>query len=269
MEILIVVLVVGAALWFFLKRNTRNGADTVQAFVFLRAIKRGASVHDANREASYDVADGPTETIREAIEYVQSAYGGSQLALIKDAKRAGLSPGDKGNGHAELTKRSGTTLRPDHAGKASIPQLSPEMIETGKETIHWCRQEISGYVGRPVETMPDYGLDHDINVGSYICGFLQGQLIENGHLKRWASGDTDLEYLGYYTLAASCLPAVLGQDRALKMVDYLPQIGPGTSTKNIELLDIVGGNAGMAHASGRAKDANVHLRYYFENNIAA
>jgi hypothetical protein len=117
--------------------------------------------------------------------------------------------------------------------------------------------------------LPDYGLDHDINVGSYICGFLQGQLVENGHLKRWAAGNDDLEHIGYYTLAVSCLPALLGKERAMKLVDYLPQIGPGAMTENIRLLDTVGGNAGMDHAAGRTKNPNLHLSYYLEHNITA
>jgi hypothetical protein len=85
-----VVLVLGGGAWFFFKRNTKRGANTVRAFVYMSERSRGASVEDANKAANYDVANGPVEIVRQAMDCVRVAYGGSQLALIAEAKQAGF-----------------------------------------------------------------------------------------------------------------------------------------------------------------------------------
>ena len=90
MEFFVVLIVLGAAAYFFIRGNTRRGANTVRAFVYMRAIKCGASVEGANEQAQLDVANAPTETIQDAMAFVRLKYGGKQLPLIEDAKQAGL-----------------------------------------------------------------------------------------------------------------------------------------------------------------------------------
>ena len=43
MEALAILLLIGLAVYFFFKDNTRRGANTVRSYLYLRAIRRGAS----------------------------------------------------------------------------------------------------------------------------------------------------------------------------------------------------------------------------------
>lgn len=72
------------------KGNTKRGAETVRAHVFLGGLLAGASVEDANRVAEYDVVNGPTEVIQSAIAHLNAEYGGKQRAMISDAYGKGM-----------------------------------------------------------------------------------------------------------------------------------------------------------------------------------
>lgn len=92
MEFLLVLLLLAGAAYSFFKSNTRRGAETVRAYVFLSGLRTGASVEEANFLASFDVANGPTHVIRDAIEHVRYAYGGKQRPMIAEAYRSGMHP---------------------------------------------------------------------------------------------------------------------------------------------------------------------------------
>jgi hypothetical protein len=67
-----------------------RGINTVRAYLYLRAIRAGASVVEANELAQGDVLNGEPQTIRDAKLCVQTLYGGKQLPLIAEATREGL-----------------------------------------------------------------------------------------------------------------------------------------------------------------------------------
>lgn len=89
-ELLIILVVLGVGIFFFLKGNTQRGVNTVRAYVFLNALKAGTTTEEANKRASYDVANGPTQTMRAALNYARQHYSG-QIDMINDAKRQGLA----------------------------------------------------------------------------------------------------------------------------------------------------------------------------------
>jgi hypothetical protein len=89
MEAVAVVILIGLAVYFFLKHITRRGTDTVRAYLYLRAINAGVSVREANQMAQVDLVTN-SHYIPEAKEYVRIAYGGKQLPMIADARRLGL-----------------------------------------------------------------------------------------------------------------------------------------------------------------------------------
>src|SRR5690606_331171 len=92
MELLVLIGLLGWGLVSFLKGNTKRGAETVRAHVFLGGLAAGASVEEANHVAAYKVADGPTEVIASAMAHLKAEYGGSQRGMIADAYGKGMKP---------------------------------------------------------------------------------------------------------------------------------------------------------------------------------
>lgn len=91
MEFWLLLGLAGWAGYSFLKANTKRGAETVRAHVFLGGIMAGASVEEAEMTSRFDVASEPTEVIHSAIAHVNGAYGGKQTAMISDACSKGMS----------------------------------------------------------------------------------------------------------------------------------------------------------------------------------
>jgi hypothetical protein len=92
MEVLIVLIVLGAAVFYFLKGNARRGAETVRASIFLTGLESGHTVAEANLVANMDVEHLPTSTIHDAVNHVRLFYGGKQLPMIAEAYRKGMTP---------------------------------------------------------------------------------------------------------------------------------------------------------------------------------
>lgn len=91
MGTLLLIVLIGAAAYFVLRQATKRGTNTVRAYMFLRAMSEGASVQEANQIARIDLTSSSHHTfVREAQEYVRTAYGGKQLPMIADAMRRGL-----------------------------------------------------------------------------------------------------------------------------------------------------------------------------------
>lgn len=91
MTAFVILILVCVAAYVFLQRNTARGINTVRAYLYLRAINAGETTDEANRIAhAADIVNGSAQTIRDAMGFVQSVYGGSQLTMITDAKRRGL-----------------------------------------------------------------------------------------------------------------------------------------------------------------------------------
>ena len=92
MELLITLGVVAWGAYAFLKANTKRGAETVRAHIFLGGILAGASAQEANDAASIDVVALPTEVLHSAIAHLKGQYGGKQVSMISDAYRYGMRP---------------------------------------------------------------------------------------------------------------------------------------------------------------------------------
>jgi hypothetical protein len=150
----------------------------------------------------------------------------------------------------------------------SVPPFPDDVMEVVRETERWCQAQIGDYLGTGPRPFPDFGLNHDVMVGSYVCGFMQGQFIVGGQLDRWAKNDKGMTSLGFSMLIGPCLASILGSmERSLSVMDYLPQVGPAKETKGIQQMDNMGGWDGMPHAKGEAKQKNGLLRFYLENNV--
>ena len=150
----------------------------------------------------------------------------------------------------------------------SVPVFSDNVMAVERETGRWCRAQIGDYLGGEPQHLPDLGFSHDVMVGSYVCGFMQGQFIVNNHLSRWAKGDEEMVRVGFSMLASPLLEFVLGSmERSLKAMDRLPQVALAKETKGIQQMDNMGGWDGMAHAREESKQKNGLLRFYLENNV--
>lgn len=55
--------------------------------------------------------------------------------------------------------------------------FSDEIIEVSASTVRICHKQIGDWLGREPQSMPNLGPMHDWMVGSYVCGFMQGQFI--------------------------------------------------------------------------------------------
>jgi hypothetical protein len=151
-----------------------------------------------------------------------------------------------------------------------FPPLPDDIHEMMRGTARWCRGQIGDFLGESVpQDLPDYGLNEDVMIGSYLCGFTQGQLLVNGKLTRWAKGDSGLYTLGFTALVMPAIAEVLGDlDRSIAACQYLPQLGPADGGIGIDQIDRMGGADGMAHAKGEGKQHGGLLRFYLENNVA-
>ena len=90
MEIFLVCIVIGWLGFRLIKANTIRGLETVRAYAYLEAAKNGQSQEACAEISDYDFMNGPTELIIEAKHVVQTAYGGKQLLMIKEAYRQGM-----------------------------------------------------------------------------------------------------------------------------------------------------------------------------------
>lgn len=90
MEILLLLLALGSGAYFFFKSNTKRGAETVRAYVYLGGLAAGASPAEANRVACLDVVNAPIDVIRGAMAAVKRDYDGKQLSMIGEAYRRGM-----------------------------------------------------------------------------------------------------------------------------------------------------------------------------------
>ncbi|MBZ9884708.1 hypothetical protein LB535_20375 [Mesorhizobium sp. CA10] len=92
MDILLGLVVLGAAVFYFLKGNSRRGAETVRASIFLTGLESGHTVAEANLVASMDAEHMPASMIHNAMDHVRVFYGGKQLPMIAEAYRKGMKP---------------------------------------------------------------------------------------------------------------------------------------------------------------------------------
>lgn len=92
METLLVLIVLGAAVFYFLKGIVQRGAETVRASIFLTGLESGGTVADANMVASMDAEHMPASMIHDAMDHVRLMYGGKQLPMIEEAYRKGMKP---------------------------------------------------------------------------------------------------------------------------------------------------------------------------------
>jgi hypothetical protein len=90
MEVIVVLALVCVVGYFLFKRATKRGNNTVRAYIYLCAIRDGASAEEANRSAKVDAVYLPTLTIRDAQTHIRTVYGGKQLPMITEAERLGL-----------------------------------------------------------------------------------------------------------------------------------------------------------------------------------
>lgn len=90
METLLIVIAIGVGAYWFFKANTRRGAETVRAYVYIGGILAGRSPEEANRVAAFDMTNAPTDIIRGAMNAVKNDYNGKQLAMIAEAYRLGM-----------------------------------------------------------------------------------------------------------------------------------------------------------------------------------
>lgn len=92
MEILLVLIALGAAVFYFLRGNVRRGTETVRASIFLTGLESGHTVAEANLVASMDAEHMPTSMIHNAMDHVRLFYGGKQSPMIAEAYRKGMKP---------------------------------------------------------------------------------------------------------------------------------------------------------------------------------
>lgn len=87
MHIVILIILAIAGLWYF---SMIRGRLSVRAAAYLLALENGASPQEANRFAlSIDMYEAAKRK-NEVMYCVQQVYGGSQLALISEARLMGF-----------------------------------------------------------------------------------------------------------------------------------------------------------------------------------
>jgi hypothetical protein len=148
-----------------------------------------------------------------------------------------------------------------------IPPLSEDLRNINDRTIKWCRNQISEFVGHPIDELPEYGINHDILVGSYMCGFIQGQLLKSNALSEWSNCDEALQALGWLTMSTACLCAIIGPMRMLHVQANLPQMSEAQPTDNIMKLDQAGGSDGIDFAEGVQPRGGGWLLLYLRKNV--
>lgn len=90
MEILLVLITLGVAAYYFFKGNVGRGIEAVRASIFLRGIQAGTTVAEANSASNVDIENGPTAVIQNAMGHLRTEYGGKQLRMIAEAYRLGM-----------------------------------------------------------------------------------------------------------------------------------------------------------------------------------
>lgn len=131
MEAAAVVILIGVIVYFFLKSNTQRGTNAVRAYLYLRAINDGASTTEANRIAQADIVAGSTQIIREAQQYVRSAYGGKQLPMIEEARRRGLALSGSGQAASKHRQHPLASRQQDWVTSFVLYYVASEMSLVG------------------------------------------------------------------------------------------------------------------------------------------
>jgi hypothetical protein len=87
MEIFFLLAVAAVALIFY---SMQRGKKAVRAFIYLAAMEKGATEHEANVMASRLDLHAASNLNDQMRQFVQLVYGDSQLAMISAARRAGF-----------------------------------------------------------------------------------------------------------------------------------------------------------------------------------
>lgn len=289
---MLLVLLVGGFLAYKTRGHSKNSNfEGVRAYIYLDALLRGYSPQGANSVVHHRLTTAYAESVRSAWDAIKNLHEGRHLDMLGYAYRRGMQPLMPRWYYNRIsirpmtpllksiyemsmdTKDGNTDEVPFHASgnspKASaIPKMTEKERVIANEAVEWCKGQIGIFLGAGPQSLPDYGLHHDILVASYICGFIQGQNIVHKTLEKWSDGDDDLAMIGFVILVSPAVGMILGLDRSMKAMVYLPQLGPATTTDDIQLLDEAGGSDGMDHAHGKPKQNGGMLKHYLVHNIA-
>ncbi|MCO6389299.1 hypothetical protein [Aliihoeflea sp. 40Bstr573] len=149
-----------------------------------------------------------------------------------------------------------------------IPPLSPEMETVHRETISWCRTQLSAFYGQSISQVPGE-LDelHKQRIAAYAVGFLTGYVQVTGADVKWSGGRVEgLEMIGHMLVTSVVLAALFGAENAADRLEHLPSMG--NTLDDLVLLDRAGGADGIAHAEGRSKQYGGALLHYLRENMA-
>lgn len=92
MELLIILLLIGAGIYQLFRMNIRNGAETVRAYMFLHMLQNGASTEQARAvTGGVDVSEVNQDIIRDAMAFVRETQDGKQIPLIRTAYAKGMA----------------------------------------------------------------------------------------------------------------------------------------------------------------------------------
>ncbi|WP_242219816.1 hypothetical protein [Shinella zoogloeoides] len=92
MTVLVVIALMGWAVYKFFKLNTSAGTEAVRAYYFLEACLAGNDQLNANRFAHLSLTGGSPIDIQRVLSEINSVHGGKQLPLIAEAYRMGMHP---------------------------------------------------------------------------------------------------------------------------------------------------------------------------------
>ncbi|MCD2183591.1 hypothetical protein [Rhizobium sp. GN54] len=158
---LIVLALIGWGLYTFFKFNTKRGAETVRAHVFLGRIEAGEHAETANNAARLDVLNAPTSLILEAKARIAEQFDGKQGPMI--AKSYGLG----------MTPQISPWLR-TLAGLATPGSLSHNEVVNGiDEKPEWVTGFISYYVASELTYSPHNSMPQTVR--SLVTGRLGAQ----------------------------------------------------------------------------------------------
>lgn len=292
MEILLLLLVGGWLAYKIRGYLVNSNLEGVRAHVFLDALRRGYSPQEANSIVHHRLMQAPAESAQLAYDAIRNFHGGRHLNMVGYAYRRGMpsmmprwyqrfisdipmTPSLKSIYEARVDMQGDdvedvfSPASESGLETSTIPKFTERERKIADEAVEWCKNQIGAFLGADPQPLPDYGLHHDILVASYVCGFIQGQNVVHHTLKEWGSGDEGLEMVGFVILATPAIMHVLGADRAMQAMNYLPQLGPAATTDDIQLLDEMGGSDGMDHANGEPKQNGGMLRHYLVHNVPA
>lgn len=91
MGTIVFLLAAGFSIYKLVAFNTRNGRETVRAFMYLRMLHSGVAVEQAQAMVDVGIEDVSPDVVRSARAFVQSKFGGRQLPLIRLAYENGMS----------------------------------------------------------------------------------------------------------------------------------------------------------------------------------